>query len=166
MIKDNHSPLWGKPPFGLISGIVPCMFDKLDLEKHRESKGGSKDTDISIIFIYFSWDGIQNSGRIVDWGIGIGLLLRGGEHWAFTPLWSVSRCGGISPLKAILRALRSYTVSLNDAKADDPSHLDQMGNCAVRAFHFQSLSPDLALCYESAWSSDAAETHEAAHQQH
>lgn len=58
MIKDNHSALWGKPPFGLISGIVPCMFDKLDFEKHCESKGGSKDTDISIIFIYFSWDGI------------------------------------------------------------------------------------------------------------
>lgn len=69
MIKDNHSPLWRKPPFGLISGIVPCMFDKLDLEKHCESKGGSKETDISIIFIYFSWDGIQNSGRIEGRGI-------------------------------------------------------------------------------------------------
>lgn len=39
MIKHNHSLLWRKPPFGLISGIVTCMFDKLDSGKLWEKMG-------------------------------------------------------------------------------------------------------------------------------
>lgn len=126
MIKHNHSPLWGKPPSGLISGIVPCMFDKLDSEKHCESKGGSAPVDISIcLFIYFPSDGMQDSRRLEGWRVvhcGMGILfsliwvlLRGVEHWAFTllsPSWVVSvQVWSYFPLKAVLRALRFYTVS-------------------------------------------------------
>lgn len=42
MIKHNHSLLWRKPPFGLISGIVTCMFDKLDSGKFEENMRGEK----------------------------------------------------------------------------------------------------------------------------
>lgn len=48
MIKHNHSLLWRNSPFGLISGIVTCMFDKLDSGKLGENGKKATDTDISI----------------------------------------------------------------------------------------------------------------------
>lgn len=48
MIKHNHSLLWRKPPFGLISGIVTCMFDKLDSGKFEENMRGESYRHISI----------------------------------------------------------------------------------------------------------------------
>lgn len=76
MIKHNHPPLWGKAPFGLISGIVTRMFDKLDPGKHSENKGGGADSHSSMyLFIYLSLDTIQrfvavgDSGRIEGWRV-------------------------------------------------------------------------------------------------
>lgn len=55
MIKHNHSPLWRESPFGVISGIVTCMFDKLESGRKWENKGEKKnaDTDINVSSLLF-----------------------------------------------------------------------------------------------------------------
>lgn len=77
MIKHNHSLLWRKFPFGLISGIVTCMFDKLDSGKLCE-QGKATDTDISISSSLLHYSGrIQRFVDLVGFGRIEGVRCKG-----------------------------------------------------------------------------------------
>lgn len=70
VIKHNHTPLRRKPPFGLISGIGTCMFDKLDSGKLCKTRKERIDTDFSFScpLLFHSLDRIQRFVDLMDFG--------------------------------------------------------------------------------------------------